>query len=201
MTIATPDDARIASPASAMKTKGSTTGKVDRNTSRKTATAPFRSAAVTRTFGPAEGGWSTIHCRMRSSSAGPSAPAAGPTASPMMRRACAGWAAPRTARTSEALRPRSTRLRSTYITPSTKPQARLQPIAATSMSRTSSRPLSITLSVPVKLRTMKSPNRISEIRSIGSRTRALPVAARSSVIGLRRRGRGHSRRNALPTQR
>ena len=80
------------------------------------------------------------------------------------------------------MRPRATRLRSTYITPSTKPQAMLQPIAATSMLRTSSRPLSTTLSVPVKVSTMNRPNMTSEMRSIGSSTRALPLLAMSSVM-------------------
>src|SRR5437660_10152477 len=51
------------------------------------------------------------------------------------------------------------------------PHAKLQPSAPTSMVRTSSRPASATLNEQVKVRTMISANRISEILSIGSSTR------------------------------
>ena len=122
---------------------------------------------------------------MRSNSAAPSTRETLPISWLMMRCACAGSAASRTVRISVALRARATRLRSTYITPSTKPQAMLQPIAATSMSRTSSRPLSTTLMVPVKVSTMNRPNSTSEMRSIGSSTAELPVSVEVSVIGIR----------------
>jgi hypothetical protein len=51
------------------------------------------------------------------------------------------------------------------------PHARLQPSAPISIARTSSRPASATLSEPVNVRTMISPNNTSDTRSIGSRTR------------------------------
>src|ERR1700746_964691 len=50
------------------------------------------------------------------------------------------------------------------------PQARLQPRALRSTVRTSSRPALATLSEQVRVRTMTSPNRISEILSMGSST-------------------------------
>src|SRR5262245_19220685 len=61
-----------------------------------------------------------------------------------------------------------------YITPSTKPHAMLQPMAAISIVRTSSRPAVAALNVPVNVITMKRPNRISDTRSIGSRMRPSP---------------------------
>ena len=51
------------------------------------------------------------------------------------------------------------------------PHARLHPRAPISIARTSSRPASATLSEPVKVSTMISPNSTSDTRSIGSRTR------------------------------
>ena len=51
------------------------------------------------------------------------------------------------------------------------PQARLQPSAPKIMVLTSARPPVTTLSVPVMVSTMISPNKISEIRSIGSTRR------------------------------
>src|SRR5262245_59989608 len=50
------------------------------------------------------------------------------------------------------------------------PQAMLQPRALTSISRTSARPAVATLREPVKVRTMISPKRTSDTRSIGSST-------------------------------
>ena len=112
------------------------------------------------------------------------APDSAPISPPMRRCACSGRRR-RTARTSLACRPRATMLRSTYITPSTKPQAMLQPIAANIILRTSSRPVDATLSVPVKVSTMNRPNRTSETRSIGSSTRALPPKSRSVLMAVR----------------
>src|SRR6187431_2947732 len=51
------------------------------------------------------------------------------------------------------------------------PHARLQPSAPTTIVRTSSRPALATLSEPVKVTTMISPNRTSATRSCGSSTR------------------------------
>ena len=51
------------------------------------------------------------------------------------------------------------------------PHARLHPSAPTKSSRTSSRPAPATLNEQVKVRTMMSANRISEILSIGSSMR------------------------------
>ena len=68
-----------------------------------------------------------------------------------------------------------------YITPSTIPHAALQPIAASNMIRTSSRPAVAALSVPVNVSTMKSPNRISEFRSMGSRR---PPRGRSALFDM-----------------
>jgi hypothetical protein len=60
------------------------------------------------------------------------------------------------------------------------PQIRLQPSAPTSISLTSAAPDSATLSDRVNVRTMISPKRISETRSIGSKTR-FPAPARTSI--------------------
>ena len=172
MAIATAAETRLAVPGSAMKTKGSTTG---RSTGRPAGRRPPRRAGLSRsraTRSPA--GCATTHCRTRSSSAAPSA-----GQSRRSRRRSGGAPARagcRARRAQPGLAPRATRLRSTYITPSTKPQAMLQPIAAISMLRTSSRPLSTTLSVPVKVSTMNRPNSTSEMRSIGSSTAELPVS-------------------------
>src|SRR5512137_950130 len=57
-----------------------------------------------------------------------------------------------------------------YRIASMMPQARLHPSAPISIARTSSRPASATLSDPVKLRTMISPNSTSATRSTGSST-------------------------------
>src|SRR6185503_11890266 len=51
------------------------------------------------------------------------------------------------------------------------PQARLQPSAPISIARTSSRPACATLSEPVNVSTMISPNNTSAVRSVGSSTR------------------------------
>src|SRR5207247_11479242 len=64
------------------------------------------------------------------------------------------------------------------------PHAKLQPSAPTSMVRTSSRPASATLNEQVKVRTMISANRISEILSIGSSTR-LGLFVRVSNIAIK----------------
>src|SRR5207247_9376409 len=64
------------------------------------------------------------------------------------------------------------------------PHAKLQPSAPTSMVRTSSRPASATLNEQVKVRTMISANRISEILSIGSSTR-LALVVRVSNIAVK----------------
>ena len=64
------------------------------------------------------------------------------------------------------------------------PHAKLQPSAPTSMVRTSSRPASATLNEQVKVRTMISANRISEILSIGSSTR-LGLFVRVSNIAVK----------------
>jgi len=58
----------------------------------------------------------------------------------------------------------------------------LQPMAAIGMLRTSSRPLSSTLSVPVRVSTMNRPNSTSETRSTGSSTRELLCSSMSSVM-------------------
>src|SRR4051812_2290210 len=58
------------------------------------------------------------------------------------------------------------------MTPSTSPHAMLHPIIPTSSVRTSSRPAVATLSVPVNVSAMITPNRISEVRASGSRTRS-----------------------------
>ena len=58
-----------------------------------------------------------------------------------------------------------------YNIASMMPQARLHPSAPMSIVRTSSRPAWATLSDPVNVRTMITPKRTSETRSIGSRTR------------------------------
>ncbi len=62
-----------------------------------------------------------------------------------------------------------------YNIASMTPQATLHPSAPMSIVRTSSRPASATLNDPVNVRTMISPNRTSETRSIGSRTRLVGV--------------------------
>src|SRR5262245_53512282 len=83
-----------------------------------------------------------------------------------------------------SLRRRRPRLRSAsvfirYITPSTIPQARLQPRAAKTMVRISCRPAVAALTVQVNESTMMKPNRISMQRSTGSRTRL-----RASLLSL-----------------
>ena len=67
------------------------------------------------------------------------------------------------------------------------PQARLHPSAPMSIARTSSRPASATLSEPVKVRTMISPNSTSDTRSIGSSARLEGVGAscRIGVVNMR----------------
>src|SRR5262249_55277862 len=57
-----------------------------------------------------------------------------------------------------------------YIPASIIPQARLQPRAAISMVRICKRSAVVTLTAPVMVRAIIRPNRISEIRSTGSRT-------------------------------
>ena len=61
--------------------------------------------------------------------------------------------------------------------------ARLQPTAPMSNARTSCRPAWLTLIEQVKVRTMISPNQISEILSIGSSTR-LDVWVATCVVGF-----------------
>src|ERR1041384_1997452 len=61
------------------------------------------------------------------------------------------------------------------------PQARLQPRAPTSISRTSAWPAVATLSDPVKVRTMIRPNRTSVTRSTGSSTRRASLIAGASI--------------------
>src|SRR5277367_3600260 len=63
------------------------------------------------------------------------------------------------------------------------PHARLQPTAPMSNVRTSSRPALLTLIEQVKVRTMISPNQISEILSIGSSAR-LDVWVAICVVGF-----------------
>ena len=87
-----------------------------------------------------------------------------------MDRATAGSAA-RIPRITAALRACSAIEVTTYMTPSTIPQARLQASAATSIACTSSLPPAATLTEPVKASTMTSPKMISEKRSMGSRAR------------------------------
>ena len=72
----------------------------------------------------------------------------------------------------------------TYMIASTMPQARLQPIAPMSIVRTSSRPLVAADREPVKVRTMIRPKRISEYRSVGSRTLGVVSPWASSLSGL-----------------
>ena len=64
------------------------------------------------------------------------------------------------------------------------PQARLQPSAPMSMVRISVRPASATLSEPVKVRTMMSPNRTSDTRSCGSSTRLDEASGFSAINRL-----------------
>src|SRR4051812_20758270 len=77
-----------------------------------------------------------------------------------------------------------------YMTASITPQAKLQPRAARSMVRTSTRPDSAALNEAVKVNTMTKPNNTPDMRSIGSRTPlelllmvlAEPFPIRQSVV-------------------
>ncbi len=73
-----------------------------------------------------------------------------------------------------------------YMIASISPHARLQPIAPTSIARISARPDSAALSDPVKVRTMISPKRTSETRSIGSSARFGPLSPAPSDHWLSR---------------
>ena len=64
------------------------------------------------------------------------------------------------------------------------PQARLQPAAPITSSRTSSRPAPATLNEQVKVRTMINANRTSEILSIGSSMRLRLFDKDSHIVGL-----------------
>ena len=67
-------------------------------------------------------------------------------------------------------RPRSVTVRTRYMTASTRPQARLQPRAATNIVRISSRPAVATDTAPTKVSAMNRPKSISDIRSTGFST-------------------------------
>jgi hypothetical protein len=69
---------------------------------------------------------------------------------------------------------RSVSVPTTYITASARPQAILQPSAATSTLRTSPWPASATLSAPMKVIAISTPKITSETRSIWLRTRFTP---------------------------
>ena len=71
-----------------------------------------------------------------------------------------------------------------YSIASMMPQARLHPSAPTSITRTSSRPAWATLSEPVKVSTMISPNSTSDARSIGSSTCLEDFTGRSGMDDL-----------------
>ena len=158
-------ETRKASQAFFMNRNGITTGKVDRNTSRKTPSAPshssFSSRARSGGSGPSLRRW-----RMVSSSSGfRMDETTGGSALAMSRCAFWGSVALRTARKVRRPLPFSARQPIRYRTPSMIPQARLHPSAPMSIVRISSRPASAMLSEPVNVRTMISPNSTSETRS------------------------------------
>ena len=137
-------EAFFAAPTSCMKAKGRTTGKVASTTSTKIARAASRSPPLRLARAGSEGS-ATMRPRMASISGCDTRPAATrDSALSITDRPVCGSAASRTERISVSERPRSTTVRIRYMTPSTKPQARLQPSAAMNMSRSSSRPDSAT---------------------------------------------------------
>ena len=75
--------------------------------------------------------------------------------------------AARTARISVISRPRSATVRTRYMTASTRPHARLQPMARQAIARMSSRPDSVTDTAPTNVSAMNRPNSISDTRSTG----------------------------------
>ncbi len=154
-----------------MNMNGNATGNVERNTRTKTPSPPSQSSLLRRARAGGSGSWIS-RVRIVSSSAGSRIDAtSGGNASAMRRCASCGSAALRTAWSVMRPRPFSARQPIRYNIASMMPQAMLHPSAPISISRTSSRPASATLSEPVNVRTMISPKSTSETRSIGSRTR------------------------------
>jgi hypothetical protein len=157
--------------ASLEKMKGSTTGKVEMKTSKKTASAPSQSSASRRARAGGSGICAKSLRNLASSSVESFSARSGGALSAITARTSASLRARRTAMKARWLAARSDRQPIKYMIPSIKPQARLQPMAPISMVRTSASPDSAALSEPVKVRTMINPNRTSETRSIGERMR------------------------------
>ncbi len=150
--------------------KGSTTGKVDATTIRNIARDASRSSPFSLGRSGTEDS-ATMRPRIASISADETRPAIARDSAPSMSlRPVSGSGAARTERTSVSDLPRSVTVRTRYMTASTRPQARLQPSAATNIARISSRPDPATDTAPTKVSAMNRPKSSSETRSTGLNT-------------------------------
>src|SRR3954451_5032746 len=170
--IAMPFEMRNARNASVKKRNGSTTGNVESITSKKTANAPLQSSGLSRGCSGGSGKSRTRTAICATSSVVSTLLSVGGKAYSKIRWISSGVPAVRSARNTPIACPRSLKAAARYMNPSMIPQARLQPMALTSISRTSARPASATLREHVIVSTIIRPNQTSEVRSIGDSNRA-----------------------------
>ena len=163
-------DTVFAVPTSWISAKGRTTGNVAATTIRNIARAASRSSHPRVGRAGTEDS-ATIRPRIASTSACETRllAARDSNRSRSLRPVSASGAA-RTDCTSASDLPRSVTVRTRYMIASTRPHARLQPKAATNISRICSRPAPATDTAPTKVSAMNKPKSISDTRSTGLST-------------------------------